>query len=336
MTNVLISGASVAGPALAYWLHRHGMRATVVEKAAAVRPGGLGVDFRGSAMLVLERMGILDELRRHATGSGDATIVAEDGTPIATMPGEIFAGELEVLKTDLTRILHDLTKAGTEYVFGDSITALTQHDGGVDVEFAHGAPRRFDLVIGADGLHSGVRALAFSPESAFTRDLGYWFASFSLDNYLDLDRSGLSHLAGDRAANIFASRDNTEARAMFMFPTPATAFPRGDVEAQKRVVADAYAGVGWEVPRLLAAMAEATDFYSTRSARSAWTPGPPAGSRCSAMPATARRRCPGAARRRHCSARTSWPASWPARSGRPPTTRPRSPPTSGRCAGTSR
>jgi 2-polyprenyl-6-methoxyphenol hydroxylase-like FAD-dependent oxidoreductase len=261
MTNVLISGASVAGPALAYWLNRHGMRTTVVEKAAAVRPGGLAVDFRGSAMDVLERMGILDELRGHATGSGDATIVAEDGTPIATMPGEIFAGELEVLKTDLTRILYELTRAGTEYVFGDSITALTQVGDGVRVEFERGAPRTFDLVIGADGLHSRVRALAFGPEERFAHDLGYWFASFSLDNYLGLDRRGLSHVADRRGATVFASNDNAEARALFMFPAPAAAPPRGDVEAQRRAIAEAYAGVGWEVPRLLAAMTAAPDLY---------------------------------------------------------------------------
>src|SRR5262245_13204640 len=138
--NVLISGASVAGPALAYWLNRHGMRATVVERAAAVRPGGLAVDFRGTAMRVLDQMGILDELRAHATRSGDSTVVDADGNPIATMHGEIFAGELEVLKTDLTRILHDLTKNDTEYVFADSIAALTQDADGVHVEFEHGAP----------------------------------------------------------------------------------------------------------------------------------------------------------------------------------------------------
>jgi 2-polyprenyl-6-methoxyphenol hydroxylase-like FAD-dependent oxidoreductase len=261
MTDVLISGASVAGPALAYWLNRHGARVTVVEKAHTVRPGGLAVDFRGSAMRILERMGILDELRRHATESGDATIVAEDGTPIATMPGEIFAGDLEVLKTDLTRILFELTRTDTEYVFGDSIRALTQLDDGVRVDFKRGESRTFDLVIGADGLHSRVRALAFGPEERFAHGLGYWFASFSLENYLNLDRTGLTHVSGNRSANIFAGRHNTEARALFMFAAPPDEPPRGDVAAQQRAIAAAYTGVGWEVPRLLAAMAESADFY---------------------------------------------------------------------------
>jgi 2-polyprenyl-6-methoxyphenol hydroxylase-like FAD-dependent oxidoreductase len=256
--NVLISGASVAGPALAYWLNRHGMRATIVERAEAVRPGGLAVDFRGTAMRVLDQMGILDELRAHATRSGDSTVVDADGTPIATMPGEIFAGELEVLKTDLTRILYDLTKNDTEYIFGDSIAALTQDADGVQVEFEQGAPRRFDLVIGADGLHSRVRNLAFGPKERFTHPMGYAFATFSTTNYLNLDYAGLSHVSGDRSLNVFASNHNTEVRVMFMFP--AEDVPRNRA-AQQEAVRTAFEHVGWEAPTLLDAMPAATDFY---------------------------------------------------------------------------
>lgn len=258
MTHVLISGASVAGPALAYWLRRHGMTATVVERADAIRPGGLAVDFRGSAMTVLDRMGILDELRTHATHAGDATVVDADGNKIATMPGEIFAGELEVLKTDLTRILYDLTKADTEYVFGDSVAALTETGDGVHVDFERGPSRTFDLVVGADGLHSKVRSLAFGPKETFTRPMGYAFATFGLPNHLHLENTGLSHVAGDRSVNVFASGDNTIARAMLMFP--AENVPR-DRTAQQEATQAAYAGIGWEVPNLLAAMPAAKDFY---------------------------------------------------------------------------
>jgi 2-polyprenyl-6-methoxyphenol hydroxylase-like FAD-dependent oxidoreductase len=258
MRHVLISGASVAGPALAYWLHRHGMRTTIVERADAVRPGGLAVDFRGTAMRVLDQMGILDELRAHATHSGDALVVDADGNTIATMPGEIFAGDLEVHKSDLTRILYDLTENDTEYLFGDSITALTQDADGVHVEFERGAPRTFDLVVGADGLHSRVRALAFGPKTGFTHPMGYAFCTFSMPNYLDLEYSGLSHVAGDRSVNIFASSHNTAARVMFIFPTQDV--PRNRA-AQEQAVRAAYEHVGWEVPALLPAMSRATDFY---------------------------------------------------------------------------
>jgi 2-polyprenyl-6-methoxyphenol hydroxylase-like FAD-dependent oxidoreductase len=254
--NVLISGASVAGPALAYWLHRHGMRATIVERADEVRPGGLAVDFRGTAMRVLDQMGILDELRAHATRSGDATVVDSDGNKIATMPGEIFAGELEVLKTDLTRILYDLTKDDTEYIFGDSISALTQDANGVHVEFERGAPKTFDLVIGADGLHSRVRELAFGPKAQFTHPMGYAFASVCTANYLNLEHTGMSHVAGDRSLNMFPTKDS--ARVLFMFP--AKDVPRNRA-AQMDAIHAAYENVGWEAKNLLDALPTATDFY---------------------------------------------------------------------------
>ncbi len=266
MTHVLISGASVAGPALAYWLHRHGMRATVVERAPAVRPGGLAIDFRGSAMTVLDRMGILDEVRRHATDMGDATVVDADGATVAVMPSAIFTGDLEVLKADLTRILHDLTAPDTEYVFDNSITALTEEADGVLVEFERGPARRFDLVVGADGVHSKVRSLAFGPEKNYIQSLGYYFASFTLPNYLNLRRSGLAHLADDRTVNIFSRSDDTEARAGFMFPVGPETPPR-DAETQRRLLSEAYAHVGWEAPRILAELAGSPDFYFDEMSR---------------------------------------------------------------------
>ncbi|MEU5237553.1 FAD-dependent monooxygenase [Streptomyces lydicus] len=169
MTNlkVLISGASVAGPALAYWLHRHGFQATIVERAPALRDGGYAVDFRGEAHLtVLRRMGILADLERVRTGTGSMSYVNSAGKPQAELPADMFAGDIEILRGDLARILYDATRQHTEYVFGDSVTSLAEDAHGVTVSFEHGAPRRFDLVIGADGLHSTTRRLARQPPRA--------------------------------------------------------------------------------------------------------------------------------------------------------------------------
>src|SRR3712207_1970623 len=123
--DILISGAGIAGPALAYWLDRYGFRPTVVERAPAPRDGGYAVDFRGAAHLtVLDRMGILDEIRRHATGMGTMTYVDDRGRRLATIPAEILSGDVEILRGDLGRILYDRTRDGTEYVFGDSVTSI--------------------------------------------------------------------------------------------------------------------------------------------------------------------------------------------------------------------
>lgn len=175
--RVLISGASIAGPALAYWLNRYGFKVTVVEKADAVRPGGREVDFKGPIHLsVLERMGILEAVRRAQVPSEDGVLVNADGRAIARFPGRFAGGEINVPRGDLANILYELTANRCEYLFDDTITSIDQNEHGVDVSFHRAAPRRFDLVIGADGIHSNVRRLAFGPEQAFVKHLGYHYA----------------------------------------------------------------------------------------------------------------------------------------------------------------
>src|SRR5947208_7424925 len=177
--NVLISGASIAGPTLAYWLARYGFRPTVVEIAPALRAGGNAVDFRGPTHLgLLERMGVLDDLRRVQTGGTAMRFVDARGRRLMELPATFAGGELEVLRGGLARVLYEHTRRTTEYLFGDSISGLTETPDGVHVTFASGATRVFDLVIGADGVHSGVQRLAFGPESRFVRHLGYYVATW--------------------------------------------------------------------------------------------------------------------------------------------------------------
>ncbi|MFF3677434.1 FAD-dependent monooxygenase [Streptomyces sp. NPDC002120] len=265
--TVLISGASVAGPALAYWLRRHGFAPTVVERAEAVREGGYAVDFRGEALDVLDRMGLLERIRELDTEMGDAAMVDAEGRQYATLPAVIFAGDLEVLKGDLTRMLYEATREDVEYVFGDSIASLTEDEDGVEVTFERGTPRRFDLVVGADGLHSRTRALAFGPEEQFVRHLGIYTAIFSLDNYLGLENTGRLYAAPGKAANIFTARANTEARAAFHLAAEHLEYDRHDRVGQQRIIAERFADEGWEIPRLLHEMAQAPDFFFDANAQ---------------------------------------------------------------------
>ncbi|MEC3976186.1 FAD-dependent monooxygenase [Amycolatopsis sp. H20-H5] len=143
-TRVLISGASIAGPALAYWLNRYGCTVTVVEKAPALRPGGQAVDFKGTThRTVLRRMGILEEVERRQTGGHDQTVVDSEGKPLAVISGEFTGGDLEITRGDLSALLHECTADDCEYVFGDSVTSLTETATGVDVTFERGEPRTF-------------------------------------------------------------------------------------------------------------------------------------------------------------------------------------------------
>jgi 2-polyprenyl-6-methoxyphenol hydroxylase-like FAD-dependent oxidoreductase len=164
--TVLISGASVAGPSLAFWLSRFGFEPTIVERSKKLREGGYAVDFRGTSMEALRRMDLLEAVKAEATNMGDMYYVDRRDRAVATMPAAAFSGELEIMRGDLARIFYDATKAGTEYIFGDSIAELAELGDGVEVRFESGMRRTFDLVIGADGLHSNVRTLAFGPEGS--------------------------------------------------------------------------------------------------------------------------------------------------------------------------
>src|SRR5262245_17916596 len=182
--NILISGASIAGPTLAYWLRRYGFNPTVVERAPAPRLGGQAIDLRWTARQVAERMGILDDVRQAHTGTHGLAFVDSTGKRVASMSAELFGdsggpvAELEILRGDLVRILYTASRDQVEYLFDDSIAGIAQGDDGVEVTFERAAPRTFDLLVGADGLHSNVRRLAFGAESEFVRDLGAYVSIF--------------------------------------------------------------------------------------------------------------------------------------------------------------
>ncbi|AZM94120.1 MULTISPECIES: FAD-dependent monooxygenase [Streptomyces] len=264
LTTVLISGASIAGPALAHWLGRHGFHPTVVEIAPAPRPGGRAVDFRGETHLhVLDRMGILDELRRVQTGGTPMTFVDADDRELLHLPAAFAGGDVEVLRGDLSRILHASSRACTEYLFGDTVTSLTETPAGVDVTFRHAPPRTFDIVIGADGLHSTVRRLAFGPEERYVSHLGHYAATWSLPGDPHPTRPGsVGFNAPGRLASVAAPAATPgRAGAFFLFASPELSYDRNDPAAHKALLTRAFAGLPWRVGPLLDSLAAADDLW---------------------------------------------------------------------------
>lgn len=263
MTTVLISGASIAGPALAYWLGRYGFRPTVVEIAPALRTGGNAVDFRGPLHLgLLRRMGVLDDLRAVQTGGTTMRFVDEQGRYRMEMPSDFAGGDLEILRGDLSRILCAASADATEYLFGDSIAALTETPYGVDVTFVSGTRRTFDLVVGADGVHSNVRRLTFGPESQFVEHLGYYVAGWDVPNDLGLGRDTIGCNVPGKLVSVGGDhKDSARAMAFVAFASPRLDYDRHDMAQQRRILRDVFGGVGWQTPRLLAALDTAPELY---------------------------------------------------------------------------
>jgi len=168
--KVLISGAGIAGLTVACWLRHYGFTPTIVERAPSLLTGGYKIDVRGSALQVLTRMGIHDAVVAASTDMRGALLVDKDGKVINEMSGDAFGhrvGEdLEIVRGTLCQILMEHI-SDAELIFGDSIRAIAQSSNSAQVEFSNNSPREFDLVIGADGLHSNVRAIVFGDESRF-------------------------------------------------------------------------------------------------------------------------------------------------------------------------
>ena len=261
--TVLISGASIAGPALAYWLDRYGFRVTVVEKAPALRPGGQAVDFKGRThRTVLERMGVWEDIRQHRTGRFDTVYLDATGRELAVMTGEFTGGDVEILRGDLTAILYGRTTARCEYRFGDSITALTETADGVRAEFEHGAAQSFDLVVGADGIHSRVRRLTFGPERAYVRHLGYYYCVAGAPGFgHDARRPERLTARAWNAPGRMAARGGSKGSHLYLFASAELDRARGDVAGQRRLIAEQFRGMGGEVPSMLAELDRLDDFY---------------------------------------------------------------------------
>jgi 2-polyprenyl-6-methoxyphenol hydroxylase-like FAD-dependent oxidoreductase len=267
MASVLISGASVAGPTLAFWLHRLGHEVTVVELSQAVRGGGYPIDLRGVAVDVIERMGLLGPVEAARTGTRLVTFRNGRGRRIAAIDPQLAAGNsggaraIELPRGDLTRVLYEATRADVEYVFADSITSLDERPDGVHVTFRRSAPRTFDLVVGADGLHSNVRRLVFGPEAGFRHDLGFTYAGFSVPNTYGLRREVVLCNTPGRLASLYAVRDQPELTALLAYAGPPPVADHHDVEGRRAEVQRALAGMGWRVPELLRLLRTADDLY---------------------------------------------------------------------------
>ncbi|OBI29713.1 FAD-dependent oxidoreductase [Mycobacterium sp. E1386] len=263
--RVLVSGASIAGPVLAYWLTRHGFDVTVVERAPSLRKtGGHAVDLFRPAMEISADMGVLPQIEALATGTNRMTMHRE-GRPRAFEIDltKIYAAtsdrHVEIMRDDLSEIYYAAGRDHVEYLFGDSITSI-DHDG--EVTFEHGPARRFDVVVGADGLHSNVRQLTFGDEANLTRFLGGYLAVVSAPKALAGRGEMTCHVGVGRLAAIYTAEHLDDARAVFLFRTKHELdYDHRDTLRQNEILRDTFAGMHEQVDDWLGEVDRTPAFY---------------------------------------------------------------------------
>ena len=268
--RVLISGAGVAGPTLAYWLDAAGYETTIVERAPALRTGGYVIDFSGLGYDIAERMGLADGLEAVGYHIRELRIVGDLGEKVASFGVEglrsLAGGRfITIPRSGLSRLLFEKADGRTEVLFGDQVAALHDEGDNVRVEFECAAPRSFDLVIGADGLHSNVRRLVFGPEDKFETDLGYSIAAFETQGYRtrDEDVYVLYNQPGIMLGRVTLRDDRT--LFLFIFANEEEAASKAqDTRAEKALLRERYGGAAWECAEILARLDDATDLYFER------------------------------------------------------------------------
>ncbi len=266
--RILISGAGIAGPTLAYWLAHYGFTPTLVEAAPRLRTGGYIVDFWGTGFDIADRMGLMPEVRRRGYMVREVRVVNRSGKQVSGFPTDAFSRTtggrfVSLPRGDLAELIFHKIEGNVETIFGDSVDRLEQTERGVNVTFASGAKREFDLVVGADGLHSRVRELVFGDEKKFEKYLGYKVAAFEVDHYRPRDELiYVMYTQVDQQAARFAMRGD---RTMFLFVfRDEDAGQPDSIGAQKNLLRRRFGNSGWECPQILKALDASSDLYFDR------------------------------------------------------------------------
>lgn len=277
MKRILISGAGIAGPTLAYWLAHYGFRPTIVESSPQLRTGGYVIDFWGAGFEIADRMGLLPQIMQKGYRVRELRIVNHTGKRIAGFSTDSFARAtqgrfISLPRGDLAATIFAAAESGVEVLFGDTVDAIRQTTSAVEVTLRHGGSREFDLVVGADGLHSRVRQLVFGGDDRYERFLGYKAAVFQVPGYSPRDE--LVYLLYTQVGQQVGRFTLRGGRTMFLFTLRDEQYqiPENPLE-QKAWLRQRFANARWECPEILSALDECGDLYFDRVSQIRMNPG---------------------------------------------------------------
>jgi 2-polyprenyl-6-methoxyphenol hydroxylase-like FAD-dependent oxidoreductase len=263
-----LSGAGIAGPCLAYWLRRHGFEPTIVERAPRLRTGGYVIDFWGTGFDIAERMGLKARVLESGYKLEELRQVDRRGRRVGGFPIDVFDrmtnGRYTSLpRSALARCIYDALDAGVETIFDDTVVRVDEAGPGLLVHFERAPARAFDLVVGADGLHSPIRQLVFGEESQFEHFLGLKVAAFEADGYRPRDELVyvVHREVGQQVGRFSMRSDRT--MFLFVFADRDPALP-ADVAEQRALLRKTYSESGWECPGILEALGRAESLYMDR------------------------------------------------------------------------
>lgn len=280
--SVLISGIGIAGSTLAFWLGEHGYNPTLIERAPGLRTGGYVIDFWGRGFDIAERMGLLPDLKSEGYDIKELRLVDSRGNRVGGFGVDVFRQLTEgryvsLPRGDLAKLIYRKIDDRFETIFGDSVASIKQTEAGVEIAFEHARPRTFDLVVGADGLHSVVRKLVVGEQDRFEKYLGYTVAAFEAGGYRPRDELVyVSHSVPGKQAARFAMRGDRTLFLLIFAADQAARLDPHDTQAQKAVLHGEFDRVGWECPQILAALDACDELYFDRVSQirmGTWTRG---------------------------------------------------------------